>query len=118
MNQEFADSAQCYKRLIDLVMNENNCDDLLPYQTLILNYFTAQVQHFDNLLKNSKSLERFTVESHKLEIERIKFLIHRYLEKRVKKIEQNASSLINLVKENREAAAKLMSTAEMSYLQK
>lgn len=118
MNSEYIDPTQIYKHLIDSVMNENNCDDLLPYQTSILNYFTTQVQHFDNLLKNSKNLEQFTIESHKLEIERIKFLIHRYLERRLKKIEQNASTLINLARENAQTTVNLMSVEELSYLQR
>lgn len=118
MNQEYVNPSQIYKRLIDSLMNENNSDELLPFQSSVVNYFTTQVQHFDNLLKSSKNLEQFTIESHKLEIERIKFLIHRYLERRLRKVEQNASTLINLVKENRQAAVNLMSIEELAYLQR
>lgn len=117
-SQDFVNPSQIYKRLIDSVMNENNCDELLPFQASVVNYFVTQVQHFENLFKKSKNLDQFTIESHKLEIERIKFLLHRYLERRVKKIEQNASMLINLLQENRQTAANLMSPEETAYLQR
>lgn len=118
MSQDYVNPSQIYKRLVDSVMNENNCDELLPYQSSVINYFVTQIQHFDNLLKQSKNLEPFTAQSHQLEIERIKFLIHRYMERRLKKIEQNSSILINLIKDNRQTAVNLMSIEEMTYLQR
>ena len=84
----------------------------------MVSYFVTQIQHFENLFKKSKNLDQFTIESHKLEIERIKFLMHRYLERRLKKIEANAPTLINLIRENRQTAANLMSAEEATYLQR
>ena len=118
MSQDYINPSSIYKRLINSVMNETNCDRLLPFQTSIINYFITQLQHFDNLLKSTKNLEQFTIESHKMEIERIKFLIHRYTERRLRKVEENASFLINLIKENRQTAVNLMSVEEMTYLQR
>lgn len=117
--QKFVDPAEMYKRLVELVVNETNNNELLVYDKEVLEYMSKQCEHLQTKLADgSGRFELFTIESHKLELQRIAYLIHKYMERRLRKIETNASQLINMLKANQDAEITLLSLDEINYLKR
>lgn len=74
-------------------LNEKFCPEILPHQTDYVDCLLEQIKGMEgNLAKLSKSDPK--VDLHKLELERIKFIITSYLRTRLKKIESFCVSLL------------------------
>lgn len=67
-------------------LNELNCPDILPHQTEMLELMLGQMSHMD---ENMKTLDKndFRYIAHKMELERVRYVITSYLRTRLKKIE-------------------------------
>lgn len=116
-DKQFVSPAEMYNRLVELVVNETNNDELLMFDKQVLDYMNKQCDHFQSQLSNASGrFDSFAIESHKLELQRISYLIHKYMERRLRKIENNASQLINLLKSNENEEVALLSMDEISYL--
>lgn len=114
---EFDNPFQVYKRLIEVLSNELQSPELLPYESLVVEYMVDQIQHMgDNIKQFANRLSSFCIEQHKMELERFNFVINKYLRTRLEKIERNASTLIKIIKSDHERAKRLMSMGEMKYL--
>jgi hypothetical protein len=119
VQQQFVSPADMYKRLVELVVNETNNNELLVYDKQVLEYMSKQCEHLQTQLSNATGrFESFAIESHKLELQRIAYLIHKYMERRLRKIENNASQLINMLKSNPDEELTLLSLDEINYLKR
>lgn len=116
---EYQSPYHVYRRLIQVVTNESIAPEVLPYEKDIANEIVEQVQHMkDNLQRLKPKLDRFCVEQHQLELERINFVLRKYYRTRLEKIERNASELVKQLNEpnGKEAMMNLLSPAELKYL--
>ena len=115
--EEFETPAQVYNRLIQLVSNEIQSPEVLPYEQAIVDCIVDQIQHMnDNIKKLQNKLDPFCVEQHKIELERYGYVVNKYLRTRIEKIESQAASLIKVVQSNTNLASKLMSRHEIKHL--
>lgn len=116
--EEFDSLQQLYERLVEVTQNELELsNDLLPYQAAVVDIIVEQITHMNNVLNTHKNRWKpFSIEQHKIELERFSYLINTYLRTRIKKIEANAPYLINLLRTNRERADKYLSSLEAKYL--
>jgi GINS complex subunit 4 len=111
---------QLYERLVEVTQNELELkNDLLPYQPYVVDNIVEQITHMNSVINNPKTKDRwnaFSVEQHKIEIERLSYLINTYLRTRVKKIEVNAPHLIKMLRTDIDRALKFLSPLEAKYL--
>lgn len=118
--EEFENLQQLYQRLNEIFINERELEDeLLPYYPEVVECIVEQITHMNKILdrsRQSKTMNSFKFEFHKLEIERFSFLLFGYLRIRLKKIERNASQLIQLLNSDMDRALKFLSRQEAKYL--
>lgn len=118
--EEFESLQQLYERLKEVTQNELEVkNDLLPYQPDVVDYIVEQITHMNSVINNPKTKDRwkpFSIEQHKIEIERFSYLINTYLRTRVKKIEANAPHLIKLLRTDLDRGLKYLSPLEAKYL--
>lgn len=116
--EEFESLQQLYQRLVEVTQNELELsDDLLPYQSDVVDFIVEQITHMSKFISKNKSrLSPFCVEQHKIEVERFSYLINAYLRTRLKKIEANAPHLIKLLRTDIARATKFLSPLEAKYL--
>lgn len=116
--EEFESLQQLYERLVEVTQNELELsNNLLPYQAAVVDFIVEQITHMNSVLNKTKNRwSPFSIEQHKIELERFSYLINTYLRTRLKKIESNAPYLINLLRTDRERADKYLSPLEAKYL--
>lgn len=115
---EFESLQQLYERLVEVTQNELELsDNLLPYQPDVVDYIVEQITHMNSVINRAKNRwSPFSIEQHKIELERFSYLINTYLRTRLKKIEANAPSLIKLLRTDMERASRFLSPLEAKYL--
>lgn len=75
-------------------LNEKNAPDILPYQKDIVDIMLSQLSHMnDNLKQLSENDFRWKV--HKMELERIRYIVASYLRCRLQKIELFTLYILN-----------------------
>lgn len=116
--EEFESLQQLYERLVEITQNELSLsNDLLPYQPEVVDYIVEQITHMNNVINKTKNRwSSFSIEQHKIEIERFSYLINTYLRTRIKKIELRAPYLIRMLRTDIERATKFLSPLEAKYL--
>lgn len=94
-------------------LNEKFCPEILPHQTDFVDCLLEQIKGMEgNLAKLSKSDPK--VDLHKLELERIKFIVTSYLRTRLKKIESFCVSVLE-EEANRSEEDAYLSPAELKF---
>jgi hypothetical protein len=66
-------------------LNEKFAPELLEHKTGIVECIIEQINHMENNIKTAKKGD-FRIAIHKLEIDRIKFILHSYLRIRINKV--------------------------------
>lgn len=94
-------------------MNEKHSPDILPYQEEMVDLMLGQLSHMEKNLQavDSNNFLRLT---HRMELERIRFVISSYLRCRLQKIEDFTQHIIGEEK-NRPAENKRLSQSEMKF---
>lgn len=106
-----------YQRLVEVLQNELEVAELLPYQAEILDFVVEQINHMTNVINmTKKQWSPFCIEQHQIELERITYLVNNYLRTRLKKIEASAPYLIKMLRTDIDRANKYMSPVEAKYL--
>src|SRR5438270_375127 len=114
---EYESPAQVYQRLLELVSNEIESPELLPYEETVVDCLVDQIEHMtENMKRLQSKLDPFCIEQHKIELERFGYAVNKYLRTRIEKIELLAGTLIKVVTGDSKMASKLMSRHEMKYL--
>ncbi|XP_012261832.1 DNA replication complex GINS protein SLD5 [Athalia rosae] len=87
-------AARVLQEIENAWLNEKFAPEILPHQSDFVDCMLQQISHMeDNMQKLKKTDLRFTV--HKMEIDRIRFVIASYLRTRLEKIEQFAISILS-----------------------
>lgn len=115
---EFESLQQLCARLVEITQNEIEVSSkLLPYQPFVVEFIMDQIDHMTTQInKTRKRWSSFGVENHEIELERFGYLINLYLRTRLKKIEENAPSLIKMLRTDMDRAMKFLSPLEAKYL--
>lgn len=116
---EYANPYQQYRRLIQVVTNETIAPEVLPFESAVVDGIVDQIQYMNENMQRLKSkLDRFCVEQHQMELERMSFVLRKYFRTRLEKIERSAKDLVLKLNEpdGKEAVMRLLSSAELKYL--
>jgi GINS complex subunit 4 len=66
-------------------LNEKFAPDLLEHKTAVVECIIDQIKHMERNIKSARTGD-FRISLHKLEIDRIKYMLHSYLRLRIKKV--------------------------------
>lgn len=117
MDNNLETPKQVYSKFLEIIANENESPELLEYEETIVDCMIEQIEHMENNISRLKNrLETFCIEQHRTEIDRLQYTVNVYLRTRIRKIEQNCSSMIKILKTDQQRAQKLMSAGEIKYL--
>lgn len=94
-------------------LNERHAPDILPYQGEMVDLMLGQLAHMEENLQaiDKNDFRRIT---HRMELERIRFVVTSYLRCRLQKIEDFTQHIIE-EERNRPAEKKRLSEAEMKF---
>jgi GINS complex subunit 4 len=94
-------------------MNEKNAPDILPYQGEMIELMLGQLTHMEENLQaiDPNEFRRIT---HRMELERIRYIVTSYLRCRLHKIEDFTQHIIN-EERARSAEKKRLSEAELKF---
>lgn len=94
-------------------LNEKFAPELLPHQSDMLDLMLGQIEHME---ENISQLDKndFRYIAHRIELERIKYIVTSYLRCRIKKIEAFTRALLE-EDDQRPADKRRMSTEERQY---
>jgi GINS complex subunit 4 len=76
-------------------LNEKSSPDILPYQGEVVDLMFGQIAHMEENLENVNNKNDFRYLTHKMELERIKYIAINYLACRLQKIEEFTQHVIN-----------------------
>lgn len=114
--EDFENLREVYDKLLEFTSNEAEVKYLLPYQPAVVDIIMDQIVHMNTAIETAVAWHPFSIEQHKLELERMHYAVNNYLRTRLKKIETNAPHLIQLLRTNRPKADKYLSPLEAKYL--
>lgn len=114
-NDEFTTAAEVVQKLEEVWVNEKLSPDLLQYEGELVECLLDQVQHMENSLQNIKK-EDFRIVFHKMELDRIKFVLSSYLRIRLEKIEKFGAHLLHQEQQG-STESSLMSDEERTFAQ-
>ncbi|CAG5018058.1 unnamed protein product [Parnassius apollo] len=96
--------------------NERLAPEILPHQNDMVECMLGQIQHMErNINKLPKTDFRASI--HKMELNRIKFIICNYLKTRLYKIEKYCISILNDEKQRLESGTNYLTHSEYKYAQ-
>ncbi|KPI93340.1 PREDICTED: DNA replication complex GINS protein SLD5 isoform X1 [Papilio xuthus] len=96
--------------------NERLAPEILPHQNEMVECMLGQIQHMErNINKLPKTDLRASI--HKMELNRIKFIICNYLKTRLDKIEKYCISILNDEKQRLESGTNYLTPSEYKYAQ-
>lgn len=76
-------------------LNEKSAPEILPYQGEMVELMLGQIAHMEENLQNVNNKNDFRFITHKMELERIRYIIVNYLRCRLQKIEEYSQHIIN-----------------------
>lgn len=94
-------------------MNEKHSPDILPYQEEMVDLMLGQLSHMEQNLQ-AIDANNFLRLTHRMELERIRFVVSSYLRCRLQKIEDFTQHIIT-EERNRSAENKRLSLSEMKF---
>lgn len=106
-------------------LNEKFAPEILPHQTETLDLMLGQIVHMEENIKQLNKND-FRLIAHKMELERIKYIISSYLRCRIIKLERYTQDIVNeessrtekrLSKEEQEFAEAYISNMKKYFLQ-
>lgn len=93
-NDELTTPAEVVRKFEEVWVNEKLAPDLLQYEGELVECVIDQIQHMENSLQNIRK-EDFRIVFHKMELDRIKFVLSSYLRIRLEKIEKFGAHLLH-----------------------
>ncbi|GIY25887.1 DNA replication complex GINS protein SLD5 [Caerostris darwini] len=115
-NEELVTAADVIEKLEEVWVNEKLAPELLQYQDELIDCMLDQIKYMEtNLQKIEK--EDFRVVFHKMELDRIKYVLSSYLRTRLEKIEKFGPSLLHQESQD-ETNMDLMSNEERLFAAK
>ncbi|XP_070500856.1 DNA replication complex GINS protein SLD5 [Chironomus tepperi] len=111
--EEFITPQELLRKIEIAWMNEHSAPDILPYQSEMIELMMGQLSHMEENLQAIPSND-FRKIAHKMELERIKFIIAAYLRCRLQKIEDFTQYIIS-EEMKRSAENKRLSEAETKF---
>ncbi|CAM9740930.1 DNA replication complex GINS protein SLD5 isoform X1 [Lampetra fluviatilis] len=106
--------AELVSRLREAWLNEKLCPDLLPQHSELTECVVEQLTHMEG---NLRRVQRADVKSslHRMELERIRFMLSSYLRTRLNKIERFYTHVLEREKSRTEGQPSLLSPEEFAF---
>jgi GINS complex subunit 4 len=108
---EVLTAAQVLAKLEEAWMNEKFSPELLPHRSEIVDCVMEQLHEMQRNIDQAKKAD-FKVSVHKMEIDRIRFVLSSYLRARVQKIERFAEHILET---ERQSGAELLTDEERTF---
>lgn len=106
--------AELIEKLQQCWLNEKFAPELIPHSTAVVECIIEQIKHMESNIKSAKKGD-FRIAIHKLEIDRIKFMLYSYLRLRIKKIEKFASAILEEDTRRHPSTKSKLSPEEFAY---
>jgi len=106
--------AELIEKLQQCWLNEKFSPEIIPHSTAVVECIIEQIKHMENNIKSAKKGD-FRIAIHKLELDRIKFMLYSYLRLRIKKIEKFASSILEEDSKRVASSKSKLSPEEYAY---
>jgi GINS complex subunit 4 len=113
-DEEEITPAELIEKLQQSWLNEKLSPELLEHKTPVVECIIEQIKHMENNIKSAKKGD-FRIAIHKLELDRIKFMLYSYLRLRIKKIEQFASNILDEDNKRNSNTRSKLSAEEYAY---
>merc|ERR1711928_312594 len=113
---EFLSASEAVKKLEENWLNEMLCPELLPPQSELVDCLLEQTKNMeDNLVSVSKSDFRFAL--HRMEVERIQYIVTSYLRIRLAKIEKFLSHTLEVENKKERNEISYLTSEELRFAQ-
>lgn len=106
--------AELIEKLQQCWLNEKFAPDLLEHKTAVVDCIIEQIKHMENNIGSAKKGD-FRIAIHKLELDRLKFMLVSYLRTRIIKIEQFASFILEQDSKRNPNSRSKLSAEEYAY---
>lgn len=115
--EEFTSTAQVVRKLQEVWLNETFSPELLPYHGDIVDCLLDQLSHMaENLRAVNKADFRSVI--HRMELDRLQYVLTSYLKVRLDKVEQQAAFLLGRLENSQQADDEVdfLSPEEVHYM--
>lgn len=106
--------AELIEKLQQCWLNEKFAPELTTHNTAVVECIIEQIKHMESNIKSAKKGD-FRIAIHKLELDRIKYMLYSYLRLRIKKIEQFVSSILDEDNKRHPNSKSKLSAEEYAY---
>ncbi|XP_076363056.1 DNA replication complex GINS protein Sld5 isoform X1 [Tachypleus tridentatus] len=113
---ELTTPIEVLQKLEEAWLNEKFAPELLPYKGELVDCMLDQLQHMDQNLHHVKPGD-FRIIIHKMELDRIRFVLNSYLRIRLEKIERFGAYFLSLESQEEAENIELMSPEEKLFAQ-
>ncbi|XP_064465751.1 DNA replication complex GINS protein SLD5-like [Ornithodoros turicata] len=113
-DEEYSSTAQVVRKLQECWMNETFAPELLPYQEGIVDCLLDQLNHMEENLR-AVSRADFRSVIHRMELDRLQYVLTSYLKVRLEKVEKQAAFLQRQLEDNEHVD--YLSLEEKQYVQ-
>ncbi|XP_059157034.1 DNA replication complex GINS protein SLD5-like [Physella acuta] len=118
MNEEDEEEAmtapEVLQKLEEAWLNEKFAPDLLPVKSNLIECMLAQIDAMENNITLAKKGD-FRISVHRMEIDRIRYVVSSYLRQRIAKIESFTSHVLQEEIKRRDTDSPLLSDAELEF---
>ncbi|CAL1530968.1 unnamed protein product [Lymnaea stagnalis] len=112
--EEAMTAPEVLQKLEEAWLNEKFAPDLLPVKSNLVECMLAQIDAMESNIANAKKGD-FRINVHRMEIDRIRYVISSYLRQRIAKIESFTAHILQDEEKRRDTDAPLLSDAELEF---
>lgn len=113
-DEEAMTAPEVLQKLEEAWLNEKFSPELLPVKSNLVECMLAQINAMETNIENAKKAD-LRVSIHRMEIDRIRFVVSSYLRHRLAKIEKFTSHVLEEEVKRRDTDAPLLSDAELEF---
>ncbi|GFO37980.1 DNA replication complex gins protein sld5 [Plakobranchus ocellatus] len=113
-DEEAMTAPEVLQKLEEAWMNEKFSPELLPVKSNLVECMLAQINAMETNIENAKKAD-LRISIHRMEIDRIRFVVSSYLRHRLAKIEKFTSHVLQEEEKRRDTDAPLLSDAELEF---
>jgi GINS complex subunit 4 len=106
--------AELIEKMKQCWLNEKFAPELTSHSTAIVECIIEQIKHMESNIEAAKKGD-FRIAIHKLELDRIKFMLYSYLRLRIKKIEKFVSAILEEDNRRNSSVKSKLSPEEYAY---
>jgi len=113
-DEEVMTAPEVLQKLEEAWLNEKFSPDLLPVKSNLVECMLAQIDAMEDNIGRAKKGD-FRISVHRMEIDRIRYIVSSYLRLRLSKIESFTTYILQEEEKRRDTEAPLLSDAELEF---